>query len=117
MTSFDEPARLASLHAAQGRAAALFAAIEAGGLVRAGVLESELSNEIHALAAEQFGVEAHWRKRMVRAGANSVTTYHDDPADLVIAADDILFVDLGPAFDDWEADFGRTYSKCCAPSS
>ncbi|MFD3265844.1 M24 family metallopeptidase [Phenylobacterium ferrooxidans] len=109
MTTFNEAARLASLHAAQGRAAALFAAIEAGGLVRAGLRESELSNEIHALAAGQFGVEAHWHKRVVRAGANSVTTYHDDPADLVIAADDILFVDLGPVFDDWEADFGRTF--------
>ena len=31
MTTFDEPARLASLHAAQGHAAALFAAIDAGG--------------------------------------------------------------------------------------
>ena len=109
MTSFNEPARLASLHAAQGRAAALFAAIEAGGLVRAGVLESELSNEIHALAAEKFGVEAHWHKRVVRAGANSVTTYHDEPADLTIAPDDILFLDFGPVFDDWEADYGRTF--------
>ncbi|MFZ3005567.1 MAG: hypothetical protein WA047_05280 [Phenylobacterium sp.] len=38
--SFDEPARLASLHAAQGRAAALFAATEAGG--RFGVFTEEL---------------------------------------------------------------------------
>lgn len=109
MTTFDEPARLASLHAAQGRAEALFAAIEAGGLVRAGVLESALSDEIHALAAEKFGVEAHWHKRVVRAGANTVTTYHDDPPDLRIAADDILFLDFGPVFDDWEADYGRTF--------
>ena len=109
MTTFDEPARLASLHAAQGRAAALFEAIVANGLVRPDVLESELSNEIHALAAETFGVKAHWHKRVVRAGANSVTTYHDEPADLRIAADDILFLDFGPVFDDWEADYGRTF--------
>lgn len=109
MTTFDEPARLASLLKAQGRAAALFAAIEAQGLVRAGITESALSQEIHALAAEQFGVEAHWHKRVVRAGANTVTTYHDEPDDRMIGDDDILFVDLGPVFDDWEADFGRTF--------
>ncbi|WP_340644074.1 M24 family metallopeptidase [Phenylobacterium sp.] len=109
MTAFEEPARLASLHAAQARAEALFAAVEAKGLVRAGVLESELSNEIHALAAEQFGVTAHWHMRLVRTGANTVATFHDQTSDLVIAEDDILFVDLGPVFDDWEADFGRTF--------
>ncbi|MES2340968.1 MAG: M24 family metallopeptidase [Pseudomonadota bacterium] len=109
MTAFDEPARLASLYAAQGRAEALFAAIEARGLVRAGVLESELSDEIHALAAEAFGVSAHWHRKIVRTGANTVATFHDPTPDLRIAPDDILFLDFGPVFDDWEADYGRTF--------
>lgn len=107
--SFNEPARLASLHAAQGRAEALFAAVEAQGLVRAGVLESELSDEIHALAAERFGVTAHWHRKIVRTGPNTVATFHDPTPDLTIAADDILFLDFGPVFDDWEADYGRTF--------
>ena len=29
--------------------------------------------------------------------------------DLTIRADDILFLDLGPVFENWEADFGRTF--------
>ena len=109
MTTFDEPARLASLYAAQARAEALFAAIEAAGMVRAGLLESALSDEIHALAAEQFGVEAHWHRKIVRTGANTVATFHDPTLDLMIAEGDILFLDFGPVFDDWEADYGRTF--------
>ena len=27
----------------------------------------------------------------------------------MIGEDDILFLDLGPVFEDWEADFGRTF--------
>ena len=31
------------------------------------------------------------------------------PPDLMIDEDDILFLDLGPVFEEWEADFGRTF--------
>ncbi|CAN5720387.1 M24 family metallopeptidase [soil metagenome] len=109
MTTFNEHARLAGLYAAQAQAEALFAAIEAAGLVRPGVLESALSDEIHALAAEQFGVEAHWHRKIVRTGANTVATFHDPTPDLVIAEGDVLFLDFGPVFGDWEADYGRTF--------
>jgi methionine aminopeptidase len=37
-------------------------------------------------------------------------SYYDESADRRIAADDIVFLDLGPVFDSWEADFGRTYA-------
>jgi Xaa-Pro dipeptidase len=109
MTTFDEPRRWAELMAAQARGQGLFAAIEAQGLVRAGVSESALSQEIFALAAEQFGVEAHWHKRLVRAGANTLATFYDDTQERVLEADDIVFIDLGPVFEGWEADLGATY--------
>ena len=35
--------------------------------------------------------------------------YHENPPDRVIEADDIVFCDLGPIFEEWEADFGRTF--------
>jgi hypothetical protein len=35
--------------------------------------------------------------------------YAEDPPDLTIGADEILFLDLGPVFENWEADFGRTF--------
>lgn len=45
----------------------------------------------------------------MRAGENTLETARDNPPDRVIADDDILFLDFGPIFEDWEADFGRTY--------
>jgi hypothetical protein len=35
--------------------------------------------------------------------------YDENPPDRVLDADDIVFLDFGPIFADWEADFGRTY--------
>jgi Xaa-Pro dipeptidase len=98
-----------SLIAAQNKAEALFGEVVDSGMIRAGLLESELTAEIHSLAQSRFGVRRHWHKRVVRAGPNSVLTYHDDPADRSIADDDIVYLDFGPLFDEWEADFGRTY--------
>jgi Xaa-Pro aminopeptidase len=107
MGQFDEPRRWAELLAAQDKAAQLFEAAQA--LIAPGLTESELSQAIFEPAAERFGVEAHWHKAIVRAGANTLATYHQDTQERVLEADDILFVDLGPVFDDWEADFGATF--------
>ena len=41
--------------------------------------------------------------------------YAENPPDRVIAEDDILFLDLGPVFEEWEADFGRTFVIGCDP--
>ena len=98
-----------SLAAAQSKAADLFEAVVSGGLIQPGKLESELSAEIHALARSQFGLRRHWHKRIARAGPNTLLTYHDEPDDRRIADDDIVYLDFGPVFAEWEADFGRTY--------
>jgi Xaa-Pro dipeptidase len=94
---------------AQNKAAELFAEIERSGMIRAGVSEQKLSDEIRDLAAEMLGVSRHWHKRIVRTGPNTLQPYRKNPPDLVIADDDILFCDIGPIFDRWEADFGRTF--------
>jgi len=109
MQRFDEPRRWAELVAAQDKAEALFAAVLDAGLLRAGVSETALSQEIHALAAERFGVRTHWHRKVVRAGPNTVATFYDDPPEHVIAEGDLVFLDFGPVFDDWEADYGRCY--------
>ncbi len=103
-----EDGRAASLLDAQNKADLLFRECERS-LIRPGVTESQLSQEIHALAADRFGVESHWHKRVVRSGPNTLRPYRDDPPDLTIQPDDILFLDFGPVFEAWEADFGRTY--------
>ncbi|MCB8876590.1 M24 family metallopeptidase [Acidisoma silvae] len=104
----DDAGRAAALLAAQDKAASLFDVIERD-LVRPGISESALSEEIYQLAAARFGVETHWHKRVVRSGPHTLMPYVENPPDRVIAADDILFVDLGPVFEAWEADFGRTF--------
>ena len=94
---------------AQLRAEDLFCAVVANGLIRAGVSESELSDEVHGLARKMFGFKRHWHRRVVRSGPNTVLTYYDDSPDRRIESDDIVFLDFGPVFEGWEADLGRSY--------
>jgi Xaa-Pro aminopeptidase len=98
-----------ALIGAQRKAEELFNDVVAGGLIRAGVLESELSAEIHALARQRFGVRRHWHKRIVRCGPNAVLGYHDQPPERRLADDDLVYLDFGPVFNEWEADFGRSF--------
>lgn len=104
-----EQLRAARLVDAQRKAVALFDEIGRRGLVRPGIGEAALADEIRDLAAAALGVRRHWHKRIVRSGENTLTTARDTPADRVLGADDIVFIDLGPIFEEWEADFARTY--------
>ena len=99
-----------SLLEAQDKAQALFDEVIASSLITAGKLESALSAEIYDLARARFGVRRHWHKRIVRAGPNTVLTYHDETDDRAVEQDDVVYLDFGPVFEAWEADFGRTYA-------
>jgi Xaa-Pro aminopeptidase len=103
------PERAERLLQAHRRAMELLRAAEQAGLFRAGATELQLSRELQALGREMFGTFKHWHKRIVRAGPNTLSTFGASPPDLQIQADDMVFVDLGPMFDSWEADVGRTY--------
>ena len=105
----EEEVRVRRLVDAQDKAAQLFDEIERRAMIRPGVGEQQLSDEIRDLAAEMFGVTRHWHRRIVRAGENTLQPFKERPPDRVIAADDIAFLDLGPIFEEWEADFGRTF--------
>lgn len=107
-TAEQHQERQAYLKDAQQKAIALFSEIERT-LVRPGISEKTLSNEIHDLGFKRYGIQKHWHKRVVRSGANTLRPYIENPPDRVIEADDILYVDLGPVFEAWEADFGRTF--------
>lgn len=104
-----EAVRICELQAAQEKVKNLFHEIEKRGLIRARIQESRLNEEIYSLAQEMYGITTYWHKRIVRAGSNTLLPYAENPPDRVIADDDILFLDLGPVFEDWEADFGRTF--------
>jgi Xaa-Pro aminopeptidase len=94
---------------AEQKAKELFYAVEQRGLIVAGKSEAKLSREIVQLAKDDFGVEDHWGKKIVRTGINTLQPYIADPPDLIIQEGDILFFDFHPVFEGWEADLGRTY--------
>ncbi len=100
---------------AQEKAKALFEEVHGRGLIAPGKLESELSDEIHALARSRFGLRRHWHRRIARAGENTLSTYQDQPPDRRIGADDVVYLDFGTVFEAWEADVGRTYAVGADP--
>ncbi|GFN01551.1 hypothetical protein Smic_01070 [Streptomyces microflavus] len=105
----DESRRAAGLVAAQEKAVALFDETAARGLVAPGVGEREVSDRIRDLANEMFGTTKHWHKRIIRSGPNTLLPYRENPPDRTIGEDDVAFADFGPIFEEYEADFGRTY--------
>ncbi|KAF2028298.1 Creatinase/aminopeptidase [Setomelanomma holmii] len=107
-TTVEEQKRATFLRDAQCKALQLFEEIEQR-LIRPGISEKTLSDEIHELGAKRYGVRTHWHKRVIRSGPNTLLPYAENPPDRIIQPDDILFVDLGPVFEAWEADFGRTF--------
>jgi Xaa-Pro dipeptidase len=104
-----EADRAAALLQAQEKADQLFKQVEARAVIRPNVLESRINQDIYDLAQKMFGISTYWHKRIVRAGTNTLAPYDENPPDLTIGEDDIVFLDLGPVFEEWEADFGRTF--------
>ncbi|MBC8256045.1 MAG: aminopeptidase P family protein [Candidatus Marinimicrobia bacterium] len=94
---------------AERKATELFTEIENKGLIKSGKSEKELNIEIFNLAFELFGIKKYWHKRIIRSGKNTLKPYAESPENLIIQKDDILFIDIGPIFEEWEADLGRTY--------
>jgi len=101
--------RAAALLQAQEKADQLFKQVEVRGIIRPNVIESRINQDIYDLAQQMFGISRYWHKRIVRAGSNTLAPYDENPPDLTVGEDDIVFLDLGPVFEEWEADFGRTF--------
>lgn len=93
-----EQERTAYLQDAQDKANKLFEEISRA-LVRPGITEKQMSDEIKELGAKCHNVRTHWHKRVVRSGPNTLQPYAEDPPDRMIEEDDILFVDLGMCID------------------
>ena len=104
-----EEERTGRLLEAQANAVALFDEVVARGVIAPGRGEQAASDEIRDLANEMFGKTRHWHKRIVRSGPHTLFPYRESPPDRVIEADDIVFADFGPIFEEFEADLGRTY--------
>ena len=102
-------AKIDALLDAQNKAQTLFQEIQRQGIINPGSTESRINEQIYALAQRMYGITQYWHKRIVRAGENTLQPYDENPPDLIVKEDDILFLDFGPVFEAWEADFGRTY--------
>jgi Xaa-Pro dipeptidase len=109
LTTYTKSETDKGLLEAQAKAEHLFRETEQRGLIRIGVTERELSDQVYQLAQELFGIRKYWHKRIVRAGVNTLCPYRENPPDLKIQSEDLVFFDFGPVFEEWEADFGRTY--------
>ncbi|MDQ3192341.1 MAG: aminopeptidase P family protein [Bacteroidota bacterium] len=94
---------------AQDKAEALFKEAEKRNYFTAGQTEKQLNTKLFNLAEELYGIKKYWHKRIVRAGVNTLFPYKENPDNLFIKEDDILFFDFGPVFEQWEADYGKTY--------
>ena len=101
--------QLHNLRTAEEKAIVLFDTMQTRNLIVAGKSERELNTAIFKLAEELFEIKKYWHKRIVRAGKNTLLPYRENPPDLILQNDDILFFDFGPVFEDWEADVGKTY--------
>lgn len=93
----------------ENKALKLFDEIVNLGLIVAGKTEHQLNIEVFQLAEKLLGIKKYWHKRIVRAGKNTLLPYKENPPDLILQEDDILFFDFGPVFEDWEADIGKTF--------
>ncbi len=109
LAQIEKNSRREALLAAEGRANELMDTIERAGLIVSGRTERMVEEDIYVLADEQFGVKKHWHKRIVRSGPNTLSIASDNPAVRIIEPNDIVYVDLGPVFEEWEADIGRSY--------
>lgn len=105
----DESVRVEKLLDAQAKAEELFEAVGRSDILRPGMTDRAASDAVRDLAAERFGIDRHWHRRIVRSGPNTLRPYQERAPDRVMTDDDIVFADFGPVFADWEADFGRTW--------
>ena len=100
---------LTNLIEAEKKAVQLFTVLEERELILPGKTEKELNTAVFEIADELFQIKKYWHKRIVRSGKNTLLPYRENPENLTIQKEDILFFDFGPVFEDWEADIGRTY--------
>jgi Xaa-Pro aminopeptidase len=97
------------LFEAQQKARQLLKLVEEKGFLKIGATEKEVTEQIYELALEKFGTKKHWHKRIVRTGTNSILSFDFNPPDQTIQENDLVYLDLGPVFDEYEGDIGKTY--------
>ncbi|MEK9612702.1 MAG: M24 family metallopeptidase [Flavobacteriaceae bacterium] len=109
MDSLSENEIKQKLIQAEEKAEYLFEEIQRKSILVPGKTEQQINQAIFELAYDLLGIQKYWHKRIVRVGKNTLLPYDENPPNLTLKKEDILFLDFGPILDQWEADYGRTY--------
>ena len=77
--------------------------------VKPGMVEEDAVEMAHDILAGK-GMVRGWHDVYVRFGTNTTKTFGEasDPG-IVLGADDIFLIDIGPVFEQWEGDGGDTF--------
>lgn len=113
----NERVRTTQLIAAEDRARELFKVVTDRRSLKEGVSGCEASDNIQDVAAEEFGVNRWWHKRIVRAGPNTLFPYRDNPPDRLLTDDDIPFLDFRSLFEEWPASPITTFATTALTGS
>ncbi|BCG04325.1 hypothetical protein PPGU19_088930 (plasmid) [Paraburkholderia sp. PGU19] len=82
---------------------------EVAGRIEAGMTEDEAVLLTKSVLADA-GMARTWHPIIVRFGANTAETLTGQPASrVVLAQNDIFFIDIGPRYGPWEGDAGETF--------
>lgn len=115
MSHFLNPAEKVSdifdpnqLHKAQERAWVLLEKLAQK--IEPGMNESD-ATEIYKKLQIESGAEKYWHPPKIRFGVNSLKSFRQPSVDgVVLKKNDIFFLDIGPIFDGYEADVGKTWA-------
>jgi len=97
------PPLLAPVHAESKRE------IGKRGLIRAGIRESQLNQEIYSLAKQIYRTTTYWHKRIVRAGGNTCCHMPRIRRIKRLLGMTFCFSIWSRCLKEWEADLGRTF--------
>ena len=77
--------------------------------VKVGMVEEDAVEMAHDILANH-GMVRGWHDVYVRFGTNTTKTFGEaSDAGIVLGADDIFLIDIGPVFEEWEGDGGDTF--------
>jgi Xaa-Pro aminopeptidase len=77
--------------------------------IQPGMTEAQ-AHQIYSALQEKSGAQKYWHPAKIRFGVNTLHSFSEPSnPDVVLQANDIFFVDIGPIYNGYEGDVGRTF--------
>lgn len=78
--------------------------------IKPGMTEAE-AHEIYLQLQKESGAEKYWHPAKIRFGVNTLRSFREpSEPDIQLQQNDIFFIDIGPIYEGYEGDAGRTYT-------